>query len=60
MSAPFIGASGQIPRTLILGGGPGKVEGEENGCEAVESNFCLGWDGVAANSDSVPRMVSST
>lgn len=46
MSTYFIGASGQIPRTLMLGGAPGKV-GEENGYEAVESNFYLGWDGEA-------------
>lgn len=60
VSTPFIGASGLIPRTRTLGRGSGKVEEEENGCEAMESNFYLGWVGVAANSDSVPRMVSPT
>lgn len=57
MSTPFIGASGHFPRILTLGGKPGKVGGE-NGCKAVESDFCLGWRGVAASSDYIPRMTS--
>ena len=48
MSTPLIGASVQIPRALTLGREPGKVERGEKEYEAVESNFCLGWDEMTA------------
>ena len=49
MSAPFTGASVRIPRALPLRREPGKLEGGEKECEAVESKFCLGLDEVTAN-----------